>query len=121
MLVQFHTYTRLEWGIFFLVIPVFWVVFRALRKSIRHFRKDTLFPSEGACLPGWVPGVGWSDQWSFWQQGYPGIMITDTAPYRYPHYHTAGDTPEKIDYARLARVVQGLVRMVTALDREPRL
>ena len=34
-------------------------------------------------------------------------MITDTAPFRYPHYHTAKDTPDKIDYERMARVVRG--------------
>jgi hypothetical protein len=42
--------------------------------------------------------VGWSDHWSFWQEGYPAIMVTDTAPFRYPHYHTAADTPDRIDY-----------------------
>jgi Zn-dependent M28 family amino/carboxypeptidase len=55
-----------------------------------------------------IPGIGWSDQWSFWQVGYPGVMVTDTAPFRYPHYHTALDTPDKIDYGCLAQVVQGL-------------
>lgn len=62
-----------------------------------------------------IPGIGWSDQWSFWQAGYPGIMVTDTAPFRYPHYHTALDTPDKIDYGRLAQVVEGLVAVVRSL------
>ena len=47
------------------------------------------FPSEGATAPSSIPGVGWSDQWSFWQAGYPGVMVIDTAPFRYPYYHTA--------------------------------
>lgn len=58
-----------------------------VRKAIASFRRHTQFPSEGAVLPSGVPGVGWSDHWSFWQQGYPAIMVTDTAPYRYIYYH----------------------------------
>ncbi len=59
---------------------------RALvRESIRGFRGSTRFPSEGIAAPGDWPGIGWSDQWSFWQEGYPGVMVTDTAPLRYPY------------------------------------
>ncbi len=65
--------------------------------------------------PGGLPGVGWSDHWSFWQNGYPAVMVTDTAPFRNPQYHTAGDTPETLDYARFARVVAGLERVVADL------
>jgi hypothetical protein len=42
-------------------------------------------------------------------------MITDTAPYRNPHYHGATDTPDTLDYDRLARVVHGLSKMIRAL------
>lgn len=83
-----------------------------VREAIGAFREATAFPSEGAALPGWIPGVGWSDQWSFWQQGYPAIMVTDTALFRDPNYHRHSDTPEKLDYERLARVVEGLTRVV---------
>jgi Zn-dependent M28 family amino/carboxypeptidase len=64
---------------------------------------------------GWLPGIGWSDQWAFWKVGYPAIMVTDTAPYRYPFYHTAADTLEKIDYDSTARVVSGLTQVVMDL------
>jgi len=83
-----------------------------VRRCIASFRRHTAFPSEGLAAPAWIPGVGWSDQWSFWQEGYPAIMVTDTAPYRYAHYHTAEDTPDKLDYAATARVVAGLRRVV---------
>lgn len=83
-----------------------------VRDSIRTFRETTPFPSEGLAAPSFIKGVGWSDQWSFWQEGYPGIMITDTAPFRYPHYHEASDTPDKLDYERMARVVTGIGRVV---------
>lgn len=78
------------------------------REAIATFREHAAFPSEGACLPSWVPGVGWSDQWAFWQEGYAALMVTDTAPFRYPHYHLASDKPEHVDSARLARVVTGV-------------
>lgn len=85
---------------------------KLVREAIGAFREAAAFPSEGAALPGWIPGVGWSDQWSFWQQGYPAIMVTDTALFRDPNYHLSSDTPEKLDYERLARVVEGLTRVV---------
>jgi hypothetical protein len=84
-------------------------------RALRAFRRHSVFPSESAALPGWVTGVGWSDHWSFWQAGYPAIMVTDTAFFRYPYYHSAGDTPERIDYARMARVVAGLAGVVREL------
>ena len=76
-------------------------------------------PSEGAALPDFIPGVGWSDHWSFWQEGYPAIMVTDTALLRYPHYHTATDTAEKIDYLRCGRVVHGLREVIADLSELP--
>lgn len=87
-----------------------------LHKSISAFRKHTQFPSEGLATPQFVPGIDRSDHWSFWKNGYPAVMITDTAPYRYPHYHTANDTPDKIDYDRTARVVMGIFGIVKELS-----
>lgn len=86
-----------------------------LRDSIRTFRETAVFPSEGLAAPAFIKGVGWSDQWAFWQEGYPGIMITDTAPFRYPHYHEITDTPDKLDYERMTRVVAGVGRVVEGL------
>jgi Zn-dependent M28 family amino/carboxypeptidase len=86
-----------------------------LRRAIAAFRDSTQFPTQGAAAPWWVPGVWWSDHWSFWRQDYHAIMITGTAPYRNPFYHTPGDTPDKLDYDRMARVVQGLAAVVRDL------
>lgn len=61
------------------------------------------------------PGIGWSDHWAYWQEGYPAVMVTDTAPFRYPHYHLATDTPEKVDYGMVARLVRGLERVTAEL------
>ena len=79
-----------------------------LHAAVASFRRHASFPSEAAAAPAFLPGVDWSDQRSFWKQGYPALMVTDTALYRYPYYHTPLDTPEKVDYERLARVVTGL-------------
>ena len=86
-----------------------------LHRAIALFRKHARIPSEGAALPGFIPGVSWSDQWAFWQRGYPGIMITDTAPFRYPHYHAATDMPDRLDYDRFALVVSGMQRVIEQL------
>jgi hypothetical protein len=66
-------------------------------------------------VPAFIPGVAWSDHWSFWQQRYPAIMITDTAPFRYPHYHALTDTPDKLNYDRFALVVGGLENVIEDL------
>ncbi len=88
---------------------------RLVRRAVGSFRRHTQFPSEAAAIPGFVPGIGWSDHWAFWQEGFEAIMVTDTAPFRYPHYHDLTDTPDKLDYDRTARVVEGLRRVVQDL------
>jgi hypothetical protein len=89
-----------------------------VRRCVGEFRRVAAFPCEGAALPGMVPGVGSSDHWSFWRMGYPALMVTDTAPFRYPYYHTRQDTPDKVDFERCARVVEGLGCVVEGLARE---
>jgi hypothetical protein len=79
-----------------------------LRRVLKSFRAATALPAQGAAAPAAIPGVSWSDHWSFWQFGYRAVMVTDTAPYRYPHYHQPTDTPDKLDYQRLAQAVTGL-------------
>jgi len=86
-----------------------------LRRVVTLFRKNAKIPSEGASLPAFIPGVSWSDQWSFWQQGYPAIMVTDTAPFRYPYYHSSNDTPDKLDYDRFTLVVSGMEKVIQEL------
>lgn len=88
---------------------------RALGEVVSAFRRGSDFPAEKLVSPGIVPGVAWSDQLSFWREGYPAVMVTDTAFYRYRHYHLATDTPEKICYPEMARVVAGLAKAVTTL------
>ncbi len=94
---------------------------RALvRSSVEAFRRASSFPSEGAALPGMIQGVGWSDQSSFWKMGYPALMVTDTAPFRNPHYHTSHDTPDTLDYAAMARIADGIEAVTRELATNPK-
>ena len=86
-----------------------------VRRCVSIFRENVKFPCEGAALPSVVPGAGWSDHWSFWKAGYPGLMITDTAPFRYPYYHTGKDTADKIDFEKMEMVVKGICIVVDKL------
>lgn len=86
-----------------------------LRSALRSFRRATSLPATGAAAPASIPGIGWSDHWSFWQCGYQALMLTDTAPFRYPYYHSAEDTPEKLDYDRLTRAVTGIAAILNDL------
>jgi Zn-dependent M28 family amino/carboxypeptidase len=89
---------------------------RELLEAVAHaFRSRSRVPLQAAAMPAGLPGAGWSDHWSFWQAGYPGLMVTDTAPWRYPWYHTAQDTPDKIDFEKLADVVDGLEAALGAI------
>jgi hypothetical protein len=90
--------------------------FGFLKQIAGTFRSLAKFPSEAAALPEQLRGVALSDHMSFWKLGYPALMITDTAPFRYPQYHHAEDTVDKIDYDRLARVVFALSQSLEQLS-----
>jgi len=88
---------------------------RQLRELAKAFRAHSDFPVESLATFSFVPGVAWSDQLSFWRVNYRAVMVTDTAFFRYAHYHSELDTPEKLNYAEMARVVQGLQAALTDL------
>jgi len=79
-----------------------------LKRFVRAFRASTRFPAEYLASPAFVPGVSWSDHRAFWRHGYTALMVTDTAFYRYPYYHTALDTADRVCCAELAEVTVGL-------------
>lgn len=90
-----------------------------VKRVTATFRATKALPTESASLPGGLQGVGWSDHWSFWQVGYPAVMVTDTAPFRNPNYHRPGDTVDTLDYARLADAVHALRESVDDLLNGP--
>lgn len=92
---------------------------RAIMRHVAQlFRAHSDVPLEHVGTFRFIPGVAWSDQWSFWRQGYRAFMVTDTAFYRYPYYHTAEDRPERLAYPQMAQVTQGLSEAFAVLVRE---
>jgi len=58
-----------------------------------------------------LAGIDFSDHRSFWEHGLPAVMVTDTAFLRNPNYHMPTDTPDTLDYRRMAGVVEGLYQV----------
>ena len=88
-----------------------------VRRVKRAMMAASDLPVYSIDAPSWVHGVDLSDHSTFWRRGDPAVMITDTAFYRNPLYHTAHDTPDTLDYERMAKVVAGTRRAVLALAR----
>jgi Zn-dependent M28 family amino/carboxypeptidase len=88
---------------------------RLLRRCIAVFRQHSSLPAKGAAVPGWIPNACRSDHWAFWHEGYRAVMVGDTAPFRYPHYHTPLDLPDRLDYESMARLTTGLEAVIVDL------
>jgi len=82
---------------------------RNFSKSVKSaFTSASSFPVESLNGFSIIPGVDFSDHRNYWKFGYPAFMITDTAFYRNPNYHDSGDTPDTLDYERLATLTKAL-------------
>jgi hypothetical protein len=81
--------------------------------------QETALRIRPVILPTYCPGAWSSDHWSFWREGFPALMVTDTAPLRYPYYHTPEDTPDKVNFGWLSQIVSGF-RTVIADATKPR-
>ncbi|MBL8924269.1 MAG: M20/M25/M40 family metallo-hydrolase [Myxococcaceae bacterium] len=88
-------------------------------EAVRTFREHASIASEGATVPSFIEGIDWSDHGPYWRQGYQALMVTDTAPFRNPSYHSSTDLPSSLDYARMARVTVGLEAVVQRLAQSP--
>jgi Zn-dependent M28 family amino/carboxypeptidase len=86
---------------------------------LHHFMSVSDFPVEAVATFEWIPGIHWSDHWSFWKEGYPALMLTDTAPFRYAEYHTSRDLPEKVNGPEFARAAHGILHAVRRLADSP--
>jgi len=89
-----------------------------MQRLATAFRALSDFPLQTVSTFRFIPGVAWSDHRSFWRQGYPAVMVTDTAFYRYRHYHAPSDTPDKLSYPELGQVTLGLSQAFAVLARE---
>lgn len=85
------------------------------RKMKRAVRMTTGMPVHSLNAPAFVTGVDFSDHRNFWRNGYPAVMVTDTAFLRNTAYHTANDTADRLDYEKMAHVVHGVHRYVRRL------
>lgn len=95
------------------------------REFLKHvvgcFREHAEIPSEGLAAPSVVEGIDFSDHSSFWHEGYPAVMVTDTAFMRNPHYHTYNDTVDTLDRTRFTKTVTGLIGCIRQIaDTAPK-
>jgi len=94
------------------------VNFRSRRLANRIdgvFRKASRLPLCTVALPSFVPGVDFSDHRSFWAEGYPAVMFTDTSFYRTPNYHKPSDLPDTLNYKYMASFLDGMKAALDAL------
>ena len=73
-------------------------------------------PLFSICLPEKINEIRLSDNRSFWDQGYPALMLTDTSFLRNPNYHRATDTPDTLDYQRMTEVTIGVASALRFLS-----
>jgi Zn-dependent M28 family amino/carboxypeptidase len=90
----------------------------AMQRLAAAFRARSDVPLQTVSTFPFIPGVSWSDHRSFWRQGYPAVMVTDTAFYRYRHYHAPTDTADKLAFPKLAQVTLGLFEAFAVLARD---
>jgi len=88
-----------------------------VRRIKRAMAEATPLPVRSLNAPRSALGVDLSDHLNFWEAGYEAVMVTDTAFFRNPRYHTAHDTADTLDYTRMAQVVQGVHAAVQELAR----
>ena len=89
----------------------------------RGFTKDVKKGMKSACevdvvsinAPKWIPGIDFSDHQNYWSEGWDAVMITDTSFYRNENYHEKTDTPDTLDYGRMAEVVKGVYAAAVSL------
>jgi Zn-dependent M28 family amino/carboxypeptidase len=90
-----------------------------LRATIASFRMHAKLPSEGVSIPErWAPDISRSDHAAFWRMGYAAIMVTDTVPFRNPHYHTPDDKTATLNFQGFGFAVQGLIATIKDLANQ---
>lgn len=87
-----------------------------VRRAKQHMQSAIDFPAYSLTAPGFLQGVSWSDQRWFWANGFPAIMVTDTAFYRNLAYHTENDTMDKLNFEKMAKVADGVHQIIIAFD-----
>lgn len=92
---------------------------RDLTSQMTEFmRRYAGLPVQGLVMPQFMPGSGFTPHAAFWSEGFPATVVTDTGTYRSPLWGTASDTPDRLDYQRMGRVVVGLIRSISQLVKK---
>ncbi len=91
---------------------------RRLERIYAAFKAHSDFPVEKITAPDFIPGRNFSDHWSFWKEGYPAMMVTDTAFLRSPHYHRETDLPDTLAYHGMAKMLHGLKQSIIEYANE---
>jgi Zn-dependent M28 family amino/carboxypeptidase len=82
-------------------------------------KNATSLAVESINAPSAIQGIDFSDQLNYWNEGYTGVLISDSAFYRNKAYHTAADTVDRLDYMRMSQVVQGVHAAILSVDARP--
>jgi Zn-dependent M28 family amino/carboxypeptidase len=98
----------------FIAVVSRWGDWAETRRAKRLMAASTDLPVWSINAPKWVPGIDFSDHLNYWEMGIPAVMVTDTAFYRNHEYHRSGDTWDRLDYPRMAKVVQAVYSLTTA-------
>ena len=83
-----------------------------VREAKNILKKSSDLPVYSINAPAMIPGIDFSDHRNYWKFDYPALMISDTAFYRSSNYHTEDDTPDTLDYEKMAKVVEGVYQMI---------
>jgi hypothetical protein len=86
---------------------------------VKNRVRDADIGVESLMAPSCLIGVDFSDHRNYWKFGYAAVMITDTAFYRNPNYHSASDTIDTLNFDKMKEVVKGLYLALTSLEAAP--
>ncbi|MFH1823882.1 MAG: M20/M25/M40 family metallo-hydrolase [Candidatus Firestonebacteria bacterium] len=89
-----------------------------VKKVKTSFKNNSNFPIESVSTFDFIPGIDFSDNWSFWKEGFSAVMITDTANFRNPNYHTNKDTFNTLDYYNIAEIVSGFYTVLCEITKK---
>ena len=94
------------------------VVSNQAQKVKSALNRFTDLPAYSINAPSFLPGIDFSDHRNYWAEGFPAVMVTDTAFYRNLAYHTENDTCDKLNYEKMAKVVYGIFKYIEEIDGE---
>ncbi|GAA4312254.1 M28 family peptidase [Mucilaginibacter gynuensis] len=83
-------------------------------KFCKKFKSTGTIRTKEFTGPKALPGIDFSDHLNYWKFGFSALMITDTSFYRNRNYHLATDTMETLDINRMAKVIDGVFKVLSA-------